>query len=995
MYQDEQTATNPQTGEKVVLRNGAWVPASQTAPAAPSPQAPSRIMGAPKPIDPVEQARLGMAQQDQARQNDIAPLQKQALEAQVSNAQNQRTQTVLGQANKLRDDYNASPVVKSYQAMLPSYIAGISSAPTPAGDLDLIYAYAKIMDPNSVVREGEAATVAGGDTWVGQKVAEMTKQLGSGGTFRPEYRKQLREEMKRRGGAMNQQFIQERVRYKTMAQRYGVDPLDIVGEHPGAGFKDEEAGAFGTNLPPTLDFYGKPTTPEAVRPATDNYGNETGGGDFAFNDQVPEVVKGYRLTPAQEAEIAEAVRVGDKGQALALEQKFTGYAPTPETVAAIETAIRTKRPISFEYSSVDEAKKAELRARMGRQDDAGAGGKPNDLALLATQGGFAGFPDEIAGLTGGLGAILLGKDPVKGYNDGRDTHLLRLEDARQRQGVAGTVAEVAGGVAMPVGALGRPAAGASLLTRMGQGARAGAAGGAAAGVGYGEGSNRLLTGALGGVGGAMVGSALPVVGQVASSRVNGLRRMLGRDPELPRRLVDDAISAEGQTPRAAGAMMEEAQGRGSPMALGDTGDNARQLLASVARQPGPARTLTRETVLQRQLAQQERIASAVTRDLGPTANIREASEALIEQARTASKPHYDAFEAAPGASSVKLDDLIARPSVKRALERAYRLAAEEGDDPTALGFTLNEAGEPVLGRVPSFRTLDYIKRGLDDVVEDYRDSTTGVLRLNSEGRAVNNTLRSLVARIDKVNPAYRAARDAYAGPARLNEALQKGSKALTRSPDDLSAEIARMSEPEREMYRMGLRKQITDFLESKTDGSDKVQALIGTPKKRAALARAFGGRAEYDRFVATLGDEAAMGQTYRAVTGNSATAERLAFDQTTNDTGLAETAMDAALRGGKDGLWSAGVAAVQKIRDVGRFGAGEAGQRTRESVAALLTETDPAVLRDLVRAAQRAQAMQRVQARRGGQPRRIVSSAVGNAGGAGLNALMPTREPVK
>ena len=53
MYQDGQTATNPQTGEKVVLRGGQWVPAGGVAPA-PTPGAPDRIMGAPKPVDPLD-----------------------------------------------------------------------------------------------------------------------------------------------------------------------------------------------------------------------------------------------------------------------------------------------------------------------------------------------------------------------------------------------------------------------------------------------------------------------------------------------------------------------------------------------------------------------------------------------------------------------------------------------------------------------------------------------------------------------------------------------------------------------------------------------------------------------------------------------------------------------------------------------------------------------------------------------------------------------------
>ena len=65
-----------------------------------------------------------------------------------------------------------------------------------------------------------------------------------------------------------------------------------------------------------------------------------------------------------------------------------------------------------------------------------------------------------------------------------------------------------------------------------------------------------------------------------------------------------------------------------------------------------------------------------------------------------------------------------RPSMKAAFAKAQRIAAEEGRNPKELGLDFNQAGDPQflagadeLGQVPSTQTLDYIKRGLDDVVE--------------------------------------------------------------------------------------------------------------------------------------------------------------------------------------------------------------------------------------------------------------------------------------
>jgi hypothetical protein len=56
--QDGMTATNPQTGQKVVLRGGQWTPLAQpnTQPA-PQQSAPGVIYGRPKPVDPIAQQR--------------------------------------------------------------------------------------------------------------------------------------------------------------------------------------------------------------------------------------------------------------------------------------------------------------------------------------------------------------------------------------------------------------------------------------------------------------------------------------------------------------------------------------------------------------------------------------------------------------------------------------------------------------------------------------------------------------------------------------------------------------------------------------------------------------------------------------------------------------------------------------------------------------------------------------------------------------------------
>ncbi len=142
----------------------------------------------------------------------------------------------------------------------------------------------------------------------------------------------------------------------------------------------------------------------------------------------------------------------------------------------------------------------------------------------------------------------------------------------------------------------------------------------------------------------------------------------------------------------------------------------------------------------------------------------------------------------------------------------------------------------------------------------------------------------------------------------------------------------------------------------------------------------------------TLRDERAGQLTYNAVATGSQTAERLAADAGTNDAGLAEAAMEVALKGA-DSPGAAIMDAINRLRDADRFGAGEAGERARESVASLLVETDPTVLRELIRASQRAAARQRVQARRGGQRAVRGGQNVGRIVGTSIGRT--TQEPVE
>lgn len=145
--------------------------------------------------------------------------------------------TLYDQTMSLRQKYDQLPQVQEYRVMATQYAQALRTDSTPGGDLALVYAFAKAMDPGSVVREGEAAAVSSADTMAGQLAAKLKKELtDSGGAFRPEYRNQLRREIHNKVTEGNRAYNAQRQRAGDDARAFGLDPERVIGEHDGSPY---------------------------------------------------------------------------------------------------------------------------------------------------------------------------------------------------------------------------------------------------------------------------------------------------------------------------------------------------------------------------------------------------------------------------------------------------------------------------------------------------------------------------------------------------------------------------------------------------------------------------------------------------------------------------------------------------------------------------------------------------------------------------------------
>jgi hypothetical protein len=151
---------------------------------------PSEAMGLHNAVQPKQQAPLSVSPGETLLDpNTFEPIYTGAPDPKDALAIEKEG---FDRESALWKEYMAAEPVKTYQALRNSYERIRQSAQTDSGpgDLGLIFNYMKMLDPGSVVREGEFATAenAGG---VGQQITNLYNRVVSGERLTPELREQF------------------------------------------------------------------------------------------------------------------------------------------------------------------------------------------------------------------------------------------------------------------------------------------------------------------------------------------------------------------------------------------------------------------------------------------------------------------------------------------------------------------------------------------------------------------------------------------------------------------------------------------------------------------------------------------------------------------------------------------------------------------------------------------------------------------------------------
>jgi hypothetical protein len=472
---------------------------------------------------------------------------------------------------------------------------------------------------------------------------------------------------------------------------------------------------------------------------------------------------------------------------------------------------------------------------------------------------------------------------------------------------AALVTPATGGAAAPVaaGALGRIAANpvAQGVLRawrnpVGRGVITGVLSGGVAGAGTAEEGERLPGFAVGSALGGGMGGVMPLAFRGASSVADWLRERIAPSAETVtkgatrrvRRALERADEGAGISPQEAAQRIAEDRARGIPSTLANVDQSLVGLAEVVGQRPGASADIVKQQ-LEPQLADaRERVMGRTGRAL-KAGRYYDEEQALASDLRTRAR---DLYEDAYSFGTVDDDRILAvlqQPQFKRFFDKARDIADTEkmaarlrGEDPSKYELTpiymMDAAGNITETVLPDVRTLDYIKRGIDTVIERGFEGE-GISK--AEASALRDLRRQFVNAIDEatIDPdtgvsAYALARRDYAGDMEVLDAMRTAREKFSRLPPEEVADfLSTASRSEVDAFRTGAFRNIYDSVMGTSNNINAAKKIINSPLMVERLRPLFDSQAQFNLYKAALLRESQLFEQGQQILKGSATARRL------------------------------------------------------------------------------------------------------------------------
>jgi len=484
------------------------------------------------------------------------------------------------------------------------------------------------------------------------------------------------------------------------------------------------------------------------------------------------------------------------------------------------------------------------------------------------QGAAMGFGDEIsAAFQAGADAIVQGKPIGEAYQK----HLARVRsDMKQTEDSLGTLGTLglqgAGALLTGVGGAGFKLAGKGLGlgAKMLYGAAQGGAQGGLTGAGMSE--HGFVDGDMGGLAadvatgtgvGLAGGAILPGVAHGFQKGASAVGRMI---PGGAKRQAANVI--QGTIPRKQVAALEQKVNADPLSVIADYAPVDTQRAAGAAvRSIGGGNQA--KFLAARQVSQDARILPQVSKKIS-SGGAADTIDDIGRSRRALANKNYGKVYETEVPLTDELKGFFETKDAKQAYKLAQKIAEREGVILPKL-FTKTDAGK--VYAQPNARMLDYMKQGLDAVVQK-EFNKSGVMGTSAKG--FRDKFRD---HLDDIIPDYKKARSEYAGASAAMEAVENGRKFMLSLDAEKSAmagfgkaDIAKMGAHELEAFRSGAASVLVKKIKGKPPYAD-VTNIFNSRAAKEAMDDLL-GKAGAREFRKTVKSEAAKAKTFAELSGS-------------------------------------------------------------------------------------------------------------------------------
>jgi hypothetical protein len=386
--------------------------------------------------------------------------------------------------------------------------------------------------------------------------------------------------------------------------------------------------------------------------------------------------------------------------------------------------------------------------------------------------------------------------------------------------------------------------------------------------------------------------------------------------------------------------MEDAAGLNLPYALADADPKLRMLAGSVARKSPNARQLAENTFDPRAMGQADRAVQAIDTHLAPITNVEQRGSELLDAGDQAAGPYYNQAFDRPGPVDPQIAAMLDTPGGRAGIAQAHTIAGNRRLDPNAMGFDLNDQGEVVLKSVPSYKTLQLVKRGLDAHLNSYADQFGNVnLRGNPVAQSVADLKGDFNNRLGQINKNYAKGNEVWSGFAQRRDALNLGHDILPKNSvpfRQFEAGRAGLTPETLPEAQMGYATSMADTANRARVAANPYDSIYGSPLQQQKVGAMFPeGSGKFGRIYELERD---MGKTRTETLGGSPTQARNVADQ------LFDSPMGSALDMGVQ-LHTGGGVSPKAIAGIGRMIHDNwklgVGKKKADALAPILFNTNP------------------------------------------------------